>query len=99
MHAKGISSSLCRRYEVKALTINDDNGCSEVFDFTITQPDELQFSQLGYEPAYCRLFDYQNGNGVVYVAAVGGTGNFIYEWYDIQNEQYSNNSTWGNGVT
>ena len=24
MHAKGISSSLCRRYEVKALTINDD---------------------------------------------------------------------------
>jgi gliding motility-associated-like protein len=77
------------------LTINDQNGCSEVFNFTITQPDEMQFSQLGYEPAYCRLFDYQNGNGVVYVAATGGTGNFTYEWYDIQNEQYSNNSTWG----
>lgn len=77
------------------LTINDQNGCSEVFNFTITQPDEMQFSQLGYDPAYCRLFDYQNGNGVVYVAATGGTGNFTYEWYDIQNEQYSNNSTWG----
>lgn len=77
------------------LTINDQNGCSEVFDFTITEPDPMLFSQLGYDPAFCRLFNYQNGNGVVYVAATGGTGNFTYLWDDYANETSSNNSTWG----
>jgi gliding motility-associated-like protein len=77
------------------LTINDQNGCSEVFNFTITQPTQMEFSQLGTEPAYCRVFDYQNGNGVVYAAATGGTGNFTYEWFNILGETYSNNSTWG----
>ncbi|MEO9532459.1 MAG: gliding motility-associated C-terminal domain-containing protein [Crocinitomicaceae bacterium] len=77
------------------LTINDQFGCSEVFNFTITQPDEIVFTEIGSDPAFCRLFSYQNGNGVVFVAANGGTGNFTYEWFDIQNEVYSNNSTWG----
>ncbi|MBL7899871.1 MAG: choice-of-anchor L domain-containing protein, partial [Crocinitomicaceae bacterium] len=51
-----------------ALTINDENGCSKVFDFTITYPDSLYFTELGYHPAHCRMFYYQSGNGVVYAA-------------------------------
>jgi gliding motility-associated-like protein len=77
------------------LTINDQFGCSEVFDFTITQPDEIIFTEFYTDPAFCRLYDYQNGNGVAIVAASGGTGNFVYEWFDLQNEVYSGNSTWG----
>ncbi|OIQ37489.1 MAG: hypothetical protein BM555_00775 [Crocinitomix sp. MedPE-SWsnd] len=77
------------------LTINDENGCSEVFNFTITQPTAMEFTELGYDPAFCRVFNYQNGNGVVYVAANGGTPDYTYLWDDWANETSSNNSTWG----
>ena len=49
------------------VTINDDNGCSNTFDFTVTQPDSY-WTELGSHPAFCRLFDYQSGNGVVFGA-------------------------------
>lgn len=77
------------------LTINDQNGCSEQFDFVVDQPDSMYFSEIGYHPAYCRLFPYQSGNGVVYAAAGGGTGNFTYQWINYDTELSSNNSTWG----
>ncbi|MEO9532458.1 MAG: gliding motility-associated C-terminal domain-containing protein [Crocinitomicaceae bacterium] len=77
------------------LTINDQFGCSEVFDFVITEPTAMVFTELGYDPAYCRLFEYQNGNGVVFAAGNGGTGNFDYLWSDYVNETSSTNSTWG----
>lgn len=77
------------------LIINDQNGCDNSFDFNIIWPDSMYFSELGFHAAYCRLFEYQSGNGVVYAAASGGAGNFTYQWFDLYEEQTSTNSTWG----
>ena len=63
--------------------------------FTITEPDELVFSQIGYEPAFCRLFDHQSGNGVVYAAAIGGTPGYESDWIILETLETSENSTWG----
>ncbi len=80
------------------VTINDANGCSKVFDFTIVYPDEIVWSELGYFPAYCRLYGYQSGNGEVYASATGGTGSFDYEWTHVNEEGETEtwpNTTWG----
>lgn len=77
------------------LTINDDNGCSNVLDFTVTEPPALIFTQLGSEPAYCRLFDYQIGNGVVFAAASGGTPDYDYQWCLIGDTICTPSTTWG----
>ncbi|MBL7898638.1 MAG: hypothetical protein JNJ99_08895 [Crocinitomicaceae bacterium] len=47
------------------------------------QCESLQFAELGYEPAYCRIASYQSGNGVVYAAATGGTPDYTYQWTNI----------------
>lgn len=77
------------------ITINDENGCSRIFDFTIEWPEELLFSQLGTQPAYCRQYYYQSGNGVVFAAATGGTPDFTYEWLNLGTGASSTNTTWG----
>ena len=77
------------------VTINDENGCSNVFDFTISEPEAMYFTELGFHPAHCRLFDYQNGNGVVFAAAAGGTPGFTYLWDNLQDETTTENTTWG----
>jgi gliding motility-associated-like protein len=77
------------------LTVNDENGCTMVFDFTITYPEEITFAELGVEPAYCRLFPFQSGNGVVYAAATGGTPDYTYEWTNMQTGATTDNTTWG----
>lgn len=78
------------------LTINDSKGCSNVYDITMTQPDSLYFnSDTGYDPAYCRLFGYQTGHGVVYASASGGTGTATYEWTEVSTGDTWPNSTWG----
>lgn len=77
------------------LQINDENGCSIQQDFTINEPTPLVFSQLGYDPAYCRLFGYQSGNGVVYAAATGGTPDYDYIWENVYTLQTTTNTTWG----
>jgi len=78
-----------------ALTINDANGCSRVFDFVIVYPDSLYFVQLGVEPAYCRQFSYQTGHGVVYAAASGNNPNYSYLWTNLTTGVTSSNTTWG----
>ncbi|MBK9590917.1 MAG: gliding motility-associated C-terminal domain-containing protein [Crocinitomicaceae bacterium] len=78
-----------------ALTINDAAGCSNVFDFTITYPDSLYFVELGTEPAYCRVYSYQSGNGVVYAAAAGGNPDYTYVWTNLSTGQNSSSTTWG----
>ena len=78
-----------------SLIVNDDFGCANEFTFTITQPDELVFAEIGYDPAYCRLFSYQNGNGVVYAAATGGTPDYEYEWVNLCTGDVWPNTTWG----
>lgn len=55
----------------------------------------LSFSELGYDPAYCRLFPYQSGGGVVYCSATGGTPDYSYEWKNLSTGATSNNTTWG----
>jgi gliding motility-associated-like protein len=77
------------------LLVNDNNGCSASIDFDITQPDSLYFSEFGYHPAYCRMYSYQNGNGVVYAAASGGTPDYEYLWTNLETGQSSDNTTWG----
>ena len=77
------------------LTINDENGCSATIDFTINQPDSLFLVEFGSEPASCRLYGYQNGNGVVYGAAAGGTPDYDYSWINLETGAEINNTTWG----
>ena len=77
------------------LTLTDDNGCSNVFNFAIVEPDPLVFSEFGFDPAYCRLYGYQNGNGVAFGAATGGTPDYDYLWTNLDNGATSINSTWG----
>ncbi|MCB9223109.1 MAG: gliding motility-associated C-terminal domain-containing protein [Crocinitomicaceae bacterium] len=76
------------------LTVNDENGCSELIDFTVTYPDSLYFTELGSNPAYCRVYEYQQGNGSVFVAGAGGTPDYDYLWLNLQDSSTSVNSTW-----
>lgn len=55
----------------------------------------LEFIEIGYEPAYCRLFSYQTGNGSVYAAATGGTPDYIYNWKNLDTGEEVPNTTWG----
>ena len=77
------------------LIINDENGCSETFNFTINEPTPIEFSQLGYHPAFCRLFHYQSGNGVVFAAATGGTPDYTYIWENVYTLENTTSTTWG----
>ncbi len=77
------------------LTINDDNGCSNEFTFEIIEAPPLVFVELGYDPAFCRLFSYQSGNGVVFAAAGGGTPDYTYEWENLSTGATTSSTTWG----
>ncbi|NOQ74670.1 MAG: T9SS type B sorting domain-containing protein [Crocinitomix sp.] len=77
------------------VTINDENGCSTVLDFTVTEPDSMLFSEFGFEHAYCRLHEYQSGNGVVFGAAGGGTPDYNYIWTNLDNGETNISTTWG----
>ncbi|MBN4072936.1 gliding motility-associated C-terminal domain-containing protein [Crocinitomix catalasitica] len=77
------------------ITVTDENGCSYVESFDILEPPPLVFSEIGYEPAYCRLYGYQNGNGQVYAAGSGGTPDYTYEWFNYYELTTTNNTTWG----
>lgn len=77
------------------LTINDENGCSNVIDFSLENPPALEFSQFGHDPAYCRQFGYQSGNGVVFAAAMGGTPDYTYEWENLETGDVTSATTWG----
>ncbi|MCB9222641.1 MAG: gliding motility-associated C-terminal domain-containing protein [Crocinitomicaceae bacterium] len=77
------------------LTLQDENGCTNEYQFFIDQSPELKFAQLGTEPAYCRLYSYQNGNGQVYASATGGTPDYTYQWMDMTTGNVSSNTTWG----
>ncbi|MEX1000959.1 MAG: PKD domain-containing protein [Crocinitomicaceae bacterium] len=77
------------------VSITDDYGCSRIINFTISEPDPLIFSQLDVDPAYCRLYHYQNGNGVVAAAASGGVPDYDYVWVNLQTGAATTNTTWG----
>ncbi|MDG1914014.1 MAG: gliding motility-associated C-terminal domain-containing protein [Crocinitomix sp.] len=77
------------------ITINDENGCSVSEIFELIYPDSLFFSEFGSFPAYCRLFGYQSGNGVVFASGAGGVGDFGYLWENLDNGETTDNTTWG----
>lgn len=77
------------------LIVNDENGCTVSLDFEIEYPDSLFFVELGTEPAFCRLYYYQSGNGVVYASVSGGTPDHTYLWTNLETGATSSNSTWG----
>lgn len=77
------------------LLITDENGCSETFPFDLPYPDSLYLVDFGADPAYCRVFGYQSGNGVVYGAASGGTPDYTYEWVNLTDPDTTNSTTWG----
>lgn len=78
------------------LTINDSRGCSNVIDITMNEPDSLYFnSDTGYDPAYCRVYGYQNGNGQVFASASGGTPDYDYLWTEVETGNTSTGTTWG----
>lgn len=56
---------------------------------------ELEFSFVASDPAYCRTAGYQNGNGVVYASATGGVPDYSFLWTDLTTGETSTNSTWG----
>ncbi|MBN4073142.1 gliding motility-associated C-terminal domain-containing protein, partial [Crocinitomix catalasitica] len=80
---------------VYTLTVTDINGCAADTVFTITEPPALVFSEIGYQPAYCRLYDYQVGNGQVSAAGTGGTPDYTYLWENLATGETSINTTWG----
>jgi len=45
-------------------------------------------------PASCRLSHYQTGYGTVSVTASGGSGNYVYNWENLQNGATSSLTTW-----
>jgi gliding motility-associated-like protein len=90
----GADSSYWMTAGTYTLTVNDSKGCSNVIDITIGEPDSIAVT-FGSEAAYCRLYNYQNGNGVVFVSANGGTGNLDYLWTEVATGNTSLNSTWG----
>lgn len=56
---------------------------------------QLSFDDIGTNPAYCRLFSYQNGGGLIWASATGGTPPYSYEWENLGNGATSSNTTWG----
>ena len=56
---------------------------------------ELSFEELGSEPALCRLYSYQNGGGVVYASATGGTPDYTYSWEELATGDTYSGTVWG----
>lgn len=74
---------------IYSLQVNDENGCSEQFDFTVNSPPPLVFSNLGFEPCT------GGSNGVVYMSAAGGTPDYDYVWTRLSDSASTSNTTWG----
>lgn len=64
--------------------------------FVLSQPcSTFVFVELGYEPAYCRLFYYQSGHGAVYCSVTGGTPDYTYQWTNLETGANANGGVLG----
>ena len=79
---------------VYSLEITDANGCTNSWDFTISQSDSLYIETLIARPAYCRTGSNQNGSGELSIAASGGAGNFDFLWEELKTGATTNTATW-----
>lgn len=77
------------------VTATDAKGCTVTTGFTLIDPPAFYFTEWGWDTAYCRLYNYQSGNGVVYAAAAGGLPNYVYQWTYLVDGTQSNSTTWG----
>ncbi len=60
------------------LTIIDDGGCPFAQTYTITEPDELVFSDILFDPETISCFEANDGSISVNIA--GGTALYSYAW-------------------
>jgi len=77
------------------LTATDSKGCTNTIAFTLFDPPPFYFTDWGADSAYCRLFNYQSGNGFVWAAVTGGIPVYNYEWTYLVDGTTSNTTTWG----
>ncbi|RKE98354.1 PKD domain-containing protein [Ichthyenterobacterium magnum] len=60
------------------LTINDNGGCPFTETYTITEPDELVFDQVIFDPETISCFGANDGN--ISITISGGTEPYAYSW-------------------
>ena len=60
------------------VTINDDGGCPFTETFTITEPDELIFSSINFDPETISCFGANDGT--IGIEISGGTVPYTYNW-------------------
>lgn len=77
------------------VTATDSKGCTNSVDITLIDPPPFYFTEWGWDTAYCRLYNFQSGNGIVYAAVAGGVPNYTYEWTYLVDGTTSDNTTWG----
>ena len=76
------------------LTILDQNGCSNEYQWTLTQNPQLVLA-ITTDPAQCRSQSFQTTDGVVAVSASGGVSDYDYLWTQVATGATSVNTTWG----
>lgn len=76
--------------------VTDELSCQFIDSVFLEDPNPLEWVEFGTELAYCRMFDYQNGHGVLYATATGGTPGYVYLWENIESGETMNSSTWAN---
>ncbi|WP_175437455.1 T9SS type B sorting domain-containing protein [Crocinitomix algicola] len=76
------------------VTIQDEY-CDNLYEITITENSKIEFAELDLDPAYCRVYGYQSGNGQVYAAATGGVPDYDYLWLEESTGETTEFSTWG----
>ncbi len=60
------------------LNIQDDGGCPYSETFTITEPDELVFSSVDFDPETISCFGANDGT--IGIDIIGGTLPYVYTW-------------------
>jgi hypothetical protein len=57
---------------------------------------QMSFADIGSQPAECRISSTQNGGGMVWASATGGTAPISYLWVNLSTGATSTQSTWVN---
>lgn len=81
------------------ITVQDGQSCSNQYEFTLEENPPLVFNELDFHASLCRMTADQNGGGVVFASATGGSGVGMlpspYLWTNLATGQTQTSSTWG----